>query len=198
MTDPHHATVTLLTEPDARDLVDAVVTGAALPEQHLPGPTAWLYAAARDGLITGYHCPSDDTWVRSTDVTADGVGTLAADTLHTVRIFGEHGETLLRATPEGRWRGRALTDSRPWPVDDLTAPLDRTLLLAAGRAESVGGDFHRVTTRGGRTHVVPRAWTGEGLCLVVRDYLASHPDTGQLRVACSRCVRFDRTDQKGT
>lgn len=198
MTDPHHVTVTLLAEPDAHALVETVVTGTALPEQDLPGPTAWLYAAARDGLITGYFSPSDGTWARSTDVTADGVGTLAVDTLHTVRIFGEHGETLLRATPDRRWRGRTLTENRPWSADDPTRPIDRTLLLAAGRTDAVGGDFHRVTARGGLTHVVPRDWTGKDRCLVVRDYLASHPDTGQLRVACSRCVRFDRTDQKGT
>ncbi|MGQ0776305.1 MAG: type III-D CRISPR-associated protein Csx19 [Pseudonocardiales bacterium] len=197
MTEPHHATVTLLVESDARALVEAVVTGATLAE-HLPGPTVWLYAAARDGLITGYHRPSDGTWARSADLTADGVGTLTADTLHTVRLFGEHGEILLRVTPDGHWRGRTLIESQPWPAEDPTAPIDRTLLLVAGRTDAVGGDFHRVTTRGGRTHVVPRAWTGQNSCLVVRDYLASHPDTGQLRVACSRCVRFDRTDQKGT
>lgn len=198
MTDPHHATVTLLAEPEARALVEAVVEGAALPEQYLPGPIVWLYAAARDGLITGYYHSPEGTWARSTDTTAGAVGTLTAVTLHTVRIFGEHSETLLRVAPDGRWRGRTLTDSRPWPTADPTAPLDRTLLLAGGRADAVGGDFHRLTTRGGRTHVVPRAWIGRNACLVVRDYLASHPDTGQLRVACSRCVRFDRTDQKGT
>ncbi len=193
MTDPHHVTVTLLSELVARAVVEAVVTGDPLPAAQVPGPTVWLYAAARDGLITGYHRPSDGTWARSTDVTADGVGTLSADILHTVRIFGVHGETLLRATSSGSWRGRTLTDGAKVPADDPTAPIDRTLLLASGRTSPVGADFQRVTTRGGITHVVPISWTGRGRCLVVRDYLASHPDTGQLRVACSRCVRVDHS-----
>lgn len=191
MTEPHHVTVTLLAEPVARALVEVIVAGDPLPADQVPGPTVWLYAAARDGLVTGYHRPSDGTWARSTDVTADGVGTLSVGTLQSVRIFGVHGETLLRATPSGSWRGRTLSDGAAAPADDPTAPIDRTLLLASGRASPLGADFQRVTTRGGLTHVVPRSWTGAGRRLVVRDYLASHPHTGQLRVACSRCVRVD-------
>jgi hypothetical protein len=183
VTVPHHVTVTLLDEPTARALVDAVVAG-----NPPPGHGMWLYAAARDGLITGFHRPDKGVWACSSDMPTDSVGTLRADTLHTVRIFGEAGETQLRATPTGSWRGRILTDGPTPPVEDPTAPITRRLLLATGRRQPVGADFARVTTSGGRTHVIPAAWSGR---LVVRDYLAAHPHTGQLRIACSRCVHVE-------
>jgi hypothetical protein len=189
--------MTHLAEAAAAALVGSVVAGSGLPDEHVFGPTCWLFAAARDGLITGSYNADDGTWARSTDRPGPSIGTLSAETLLTVRIFGKTGETMLRATPAGTWRGRVLADAPTAAgADDPTAPIDRKLLLANGKSAPHGDRFTRITLRDGRTHVVPHAWAPRNR-LVVRDYLARDPHTGQLRVACSRCVDVTPGNPKG-
>lgn len=194
MTIPHYVAITRLDDTGARAIVDALVANSPLPDRHTPKTsTPWLLATTRDGLVTGHYRRDRGTWARSTDATTDGVGLLTTEALQMVRLFDEHDEILLRATPTGAWRGRVLSDV---PVDDVlerladpARPIDRSLLLVSGRVDPEG-EFRRVTGAGNLSHVVPRDWAAPGTRLLVRDYLASDPDSGQLRVACSRCVGF--------
>lgn len=184
----HHVAVDLLDEPTALAVVTALVTGSHPPVITDDHPR-WLHASARDGLITGRYHPDAGRWTRSTDLGADGVGTLSLDTLLAVRLFTGHTETLIRVKPTGGWRGRTLTDIAPSPdPTDPTRPITRALLLAGGAALPMGNGYHRVTTRSGRSHIVPTEWAPGTHSLRVRDYLSTDPDSGAVRIACSRCV----------
>lgn len=188
MNAPHHVAVDPLDEATALAVVTSLVTGSHPPVITDDQPR-WLYASARDGLITGRYYPRTSSWSRSTDLGADGAGTLSLDTLLAVRLFTHHTETLIRVRPTGGWRGRTLTDTTPAPdPTDPTAPINRTLLLAGGVALPLGSGYHRVTTRSGRSHIVPTDWAPGTHALLIRDYLNTDPDSGAVRIACSRCV----------
>jgi len=160
--------------------------------QEAPGPI-WALAHCDNGVTWGCRDKDNGVWHLGNQAVPGISPQIRPDFLQELRLFGEPGEVLIWHTDAGLL-GRILRDAGPVP--DAFSSSDEPRILRGDEVVSQYQDrFSHVRDRAGAEQILPLAVASEQLragkvCLVVRHYYASDPDTGAVRIAATRLVKL--------